>query len=168
MLKVCGMTKVENIIKLLQCLFLRKDSTVQPHSAALSLNHKWVVSERNQLKLSHPHFLCWKALSNHLATDMVFPQRVCAYRANSCYANGAENNVCETESCSTCCRSHLNTSSPCGHIDIKAKQLSVLWVHHLVFLFTGCSSLKNTTFPQLKPELSTGNSGVIGHSDQST
>lgn len=34
------------------------------------------------------HFLHWKALSNHLATDMVFPQRDSAYRAYSCFANG--------------------------------------------------------------------------------
>lgn len=121
---------------------------------------KWVSGERNHHDL---HFLHWKALLNHLATDTVFPQRVSAYRANSCYANGSENNICRSES-------HLQQES--------APFLLLSWWHQcegwaalwawapvsFFFLLTECSSSKSTTSPQLKPELSTGNrSRVTGH-----
>lgn len=77
------------------------------------LTNRLVVKETNW---SHQdlHFLHWKALLNHLATDTVFPQRVSAHRANSCYANGPENNICRSES-------HLQQES--------APFLLLLWRH---------------------------------------
>lgn len=131
--------------KLVQCLCLRKDSTVQHHNA-VSMKHKgreskmergltngFAMKETNW-NYRNLNFLHWKALSNHLATDIDFPQRVSAYWANSCYANGAENCVLKTES-------YLLQGSTwflisCVHINIKAKESSVLFSHHPVcFIF---------------------------------
>lgn len=80
----------------------------QRHSA-VSMKHKGSESEMERgltngfaVKESNwndrdLNFLHWKALSDHLATDVDCPQKVRAYRANSCYANGAEGDVWEAE-----------------------------------------------------------------------
>lgn len=94
------------------------------------------------------NFLHWKALSNHLATDMDFPQRVSAYRANSCYANGAENNVLKMEH--YLLQGSTRFLIPCVHINIKAMEPSVLWAHHLdffLFFLQGVLHWKIQLFP---------------------
>lgn len=67
------------------------------------LTNRFAVKETNW-SYHNQHFFHWTAIWNHLATDVLFPQRVNTYRANSCYAHVAENNEILR---ATCCRGFL-------------------------------------------------------------
>lgn len=133
-------SKRRTSIKLVWLLSLSKDSTMH-HLTAVSRKHKGTLSEmegaltngfamkKAKWKYRDLNFLQWKAPSNHLATDMDFPRRVSAYRANSCYANGTENNVLNSEH--YLLQGSIRFLFPCVHINIRAVELSVLWAHRL-------------------------------------
>lgn len=121
-----------------------KDSTAQPDNAASSSNHrgrgsqkmerrfdKWVCSERNQLKLSQPAFPSLKGTLESLSNWRVFfffHWGVSAYRANTCYANGAEKQCTEDGELPACRGSTRFFSSCCGHINIKTERHSLRWL----------------------------------------
>lgn len=101
---------------------------------------KWVSSQKKPIKPPQPVFPSLKDTLKSVTNC----HGITVCRADSCYANRAGNNVCESG-----CELHFISFQ--GLAPAKAE----LWcdIHRVFSLCTGCSSLKNSTSPRLKPEL---------------